>query len=574
MCGILGGDRPDWDYEQAAAAMRHRGPDAQEIVRMEGFVLGFMRLAIIDLSQDAMQPMFTCDKRVGMVFNGEIYGYKKLRARLEGMGYRFRSQSDTEAALYAYMEWGDRFVHHIDGMFAIAIYDKRAGEIHLFRDHAGIKPIYYYYDGRCFGFASELKGICAMCGSSALQIDTTALYDYLIYQYIPDPKSLYRNVRKLEPAHKLVYDIKSKKIREISRYWSLPVNTQKSGKADALQARQRLRELISQSVREQLVADVPVGSFLSGGVDSSVVTYEAGRRSRDFTSFTLGFPEKAYDESPFASLAAEAFGIPLRRLEMDRDAFSALYPLLRQWYDEPFGDSSAFSNYMISKHIREHVKVALTGDGGDEVFGGYKRYQIFSDKAKGSFNNKLLSDMYKRSGWDRYLPYRINRAFYDDVEEYAYVSGFIGEPRIRANDKQVRRTLGIPDDYDVYWHFRKYYHRDLPRITMAQYIDFHCYLPCAMLTKVDRTSMAVSLEARVPLLDRRVVEYAFSLPQDSRCTPGELKKILKDAYRQRVPDAILFRPKKGFTTPEGYYKRLGFSFRERVLRDLWKIRVT
>lgn len=573
MCGILGGNFSKWNYEKALQTIKHRGPDAQRIVRKEDFTLGFARLSVIDLSDNGMQPMFTDDGKIGIVFNGEIYGYQLLRDKLEKCGYCFRSTSDTEVILYAYCEWGDRFIDEIDGMFAIAIYDGNLKEIHLFRDRTGIKPLYYFADGNRFAFSSELKGITSLCDDYSFKIDQTAIYDYLIYQYIPDPKTMYQNVYKLEPATEVIYSLKKQKIELIGQYWEVKINSAKSGKVNEAEAAAHLEDLIQQSVKEQIVADVPVGTFLSGGVDSSVITYEISKLNQGIAAFSMGFEEKTYDETPFAEQLAEYLQIPFYRYEMKKDDFDKIYCDLKTWYDEPFGDSTAYPNYLISKSIRQHVTVALSGDGGDEIFGGYTRYKLFDAIERKNYNSVFLSKVYKKLGWDKYLPISVNRRFYDDVEEYAYVSGFRLCGRLAGKELEVKHILGINADYDPLWHFRKFYHRDLPRISMAQCIDFHSYLPCGMLTKVDRTSMAVSLEVRVPFLDRRIVEYAFSLPEQVRCTSEELKKVLKDAYKEKIPSDILYRKKKGFTTPELYYKKLDREFRERVLRDLWGIKI-
>ena len=273
MCGILGGNNSRWDYKKGIESMSHRGPDGIRIDSMEDFTLAFARLAIIDLSVNGMQPMFSIDGQVGIVFNGEIYGYQKLKKELEKKGYRFRSTTDTEVILNAYIEWGEKFVTRVDGMFGMAIYDKRDGMIRLFRDRVGIKPLYYYYDGVNFGFSSELKGIVNMCNTVSLQVDYTAVYDYLNYIYIPEPKTYYKNVYKMLPGHRVIFDIKSKRIVKDSDYWKLNVNSNQASERKQSDIVEELKELIKVSVREQMIADVPVGTFLSGGVDSSIITY-------------------------------------------------------------------------------------------------------------------------------------------------------------------------------------------------------------------------------------------------------------------------------------------------------------
>ena len=272
MCGILGGSKKIWDYESGIKSISHRGPDMRRVLREDRFSLAFARLSILDFSDAGMQPMTSMDGKVSIVYNGEIYGYVKLKARLEKK-YRFVSSSDTEVILSAYMEYGDAFIDHIDGIFAIAIYDRRNQTIRLFRDRVGVKPLYYFYDGRNFGFASELKAIEHMLDTEKLELDYTAIYDYLSFAYVPTPKTMYRNVRQLKPAHKLVYRIADQRISKQRKYWDFNVNDQIGRYRKDETLAEELRALVHKSVHEQMVADVPVGTFLSGGVDSSVVTY-------------------------------------------------------------------------------------------------------------------------------------------------------------------------------------------------------------------------------------------------------------------------------------------------------------
>ncbi|HOY10821.1 MAG TPA: asparagine synthase (glutamine-hydrolyzing), partial [Candidatus Omnitrophota bacterium] len=331
MCGIIGGTKNTWDYDGAIKILRHRGPDSQRIKDFGNFTLAFVRLAIIDLSPMADQPMSSEEAQVHIVFNGEIYGFKRLREQLISQGYHFLTHSDTEVLLKAYLFWGDNFVEHIDGMFAIAILDQRSQKIKLFRDRPGIKPLYYLFNGTDFAFASELKGIKALCRDQDFKYDNTAIYDYLTYKYIPDPKSLYKNVYKLSPAHQLTYDISTHSIIENKPFWRLSV-PQNPGPMALHSATTRLRDLIKESVADQMVADVPVGFFLSGGMDSSVVVAESSFVSSHLNTFSIGFDDPRYTETTYAKIIADRFRTNHFSKTLTYSDNSALLNKLPGWY--------------------------------------------------------------------------------------------------------------------------------------------------------------------------------------------------------------------------------------------------
>lgn len=566
MCGILGGNNQSWNYIKGIESMKHRGPDGTKVARMDEFCLAFTRLAVIDLSDNGMQPMFSKDKQVGIVYNGEIYGYQKLRRQLEKKGYQFSSTSDTEVILNAYLEYGEKFVTKIDGMFAIAIYDKRegrSGTVRLYRDRLGIKPLYYYYDGKNFGFSSELKGIVNMCSDISLQIDNTAIYDYLNYIYIPEPKTMYQNTYKLLPAHRLVFDVYSQKIIKNGAYWKLEINGTRGPQRKQEDLICEVRELVQQSVKEQMIADVPVGVFLSGGVDSSIITYESNQINPQVESFSIGFHETPYNELNYARQLADRYQIRRNEKIFDRDIFHANFDSLKEWYDEPFADTSAFPTYLVSKEAREKVVVVLTGDGSDEVFGGYARYGVLEEKEqKGGYDNILISRLYCRLSKERKYDWK----YLDSLSLYRNNIA----PALAETDENLRKRLEIPKDYDKLWYFRKYYKKDLPAVTRMQYLDLKTYLPSDILTKVDRVSMAVSLESRVPFLNRKIVEFAFSLSQEDRCPGGEGKGLLKKAYEPVINKEILYRTKQGFGMPAQYFRRR-MSVQEELLGKLWKV---
>lgn len=569
MCGILGGNIRNWDYEKGIERIRHRGPDGQKVVEYGDCVLGFARLAIMDLSENAMQPLESQDDNVVILFNGEIYGFHSLRNTLMKK-YVFKTKSDTEVVLYAYIEYGDKFIEYIDGMFVIVIYDKRIKQIKLYRDRYGIKPLYYFYKNQQFAFASELKAFVAASGNAdVFKIDKTAIYDYLAYQYIPEPKSMYKDVYKLEPATCIHYDLVGKSIIKKEKYWRLKVCTKAHGNRKRQDVLDDIRELIKESVKNQLIADVPVGTFLSGGVDSSVITYECSRLYDGLKSFSIGFKERDYDESKYALALAEACHIENTLDVLSSGDISRMRGMLRELYDEPFADTSAYPTFIVSKLARKDVKVVLTGDGGDEVFGGYERYRSFINVRKSKFikGEQIESLCAKADCLDNGIGKWLESHFESELMSYGLLLGYFR----RNTYTSWRKKLGITDDYDIKWYLRKFYHQDLPTMTKIRYIDFKTYLPSDVLTKVDRATMSVSLEARIPFLSRNLVEYVFSLAEDEYFYDGELKTLLKKAYEDVLPkEEILYRKKKGFSIPKGYIPRGSNTIFEKLLKVEWK----
>ena len=573
MCGFFGGSDANWRYEAALEAIAHRGPDASGL-RLDGPVrVGFRRLSIIDLDAAANQPFVAADGQTWIVFNGEIYGYLRLRKTLEDLGHAFRTQSDTEVLLEAYLEWGESFLERIDGMFAIAIRDGRDGKLRLYRDRAGIKPLYYYYDGSRFAFASELKAIAVGLAAEGLETDSTALYDFLGYRYVPAPKTLYRRCFKLLPGHTLAYDPATGKATTPRPWWRLGTET----RADAItpdEAAEELRALIDASVRDQMIADVPLGFFLSGGIDSSIVVASAASAGARVSTFTIGFDADEVSETPYARLVAERFATDHHERILLRDAAQDLLPCLKAWFDEPFGDDSAIPTYLVSKLAREHVTVVLTGDGSDEVFGGYSTYPRYVRYARwpawpAVFDRatvRLRTRLHRRNPLSRMLRV-LETGLSKDIDLWAKIMhGMAPGAKTR-----YREAFGLARDYDDWWHYREHWREDLPLRTRLQYLDFHTYLPGCILTKVDRTSMAVSLEARVPLLSQRLIEFSFSLPETIRWHGGAGKGLLKHAYRGILPAEILARRKKGFGVPRYYLGDLGrgVPLPEHILRRLF-----
>lgn len=574
MCGILGGNNLNWDFEKGIKAISHRGPDGFKIMTSNKLVLAFTRLAIMDLSNKAMQPMVSEDGNVYLLFNGEIYGYNNLKNILRKK-YNFETTSDTEVIMKAYLEYGDAFIDKIDGMFAIAIYDKRDNKARLFRDRSGIKPLYYYYDGRCFAFSSEIKGVKEAANDVNWIVDNTALFDFLIYRYIPEPKSIYRHLYKLPPASYLVFNLNNNKIESIGRYWKIKVNSNAQRKRKTEDLDEELRYLINESVKEQIVADVPIGTYLSGGIDSSIITYECNKLLPGIQAFTIGFAEKKYDETEYAVMMVDKYHINCRQEILNKKMIDGIKGNMKKWYDEPFADTSAYPTYIISQIARENVTVVLTGDGGDELFGGYERYKRFEQR----FPSYKIDNLKFEQIAEKLVSGKILPGFFYEKYCLSHLSVYARILGIQASDKyQVfLKKLDLPNDYDYLWYLKKYYNPDLPPITRMRYLDYKTYLPSDILTKVDRTSMAVSLETRVPFLNQKVIEFAFSLSDEECCGQGCLKGVLKSAYRGIIPEEILHRKKRGFSIPPIYLQkeRRNRLLFEGILKnewtELWKI---
>jgi asparagine synthase (glutamine-hydrolysing) len=573
VCGFIGGTELSWDYRAALRSIAHRGPDA-DALRLDGPVkVGFRRLSIIDLSAGANQPMQDADGSTWLVFNGEIYGYRALRAELLRLGCSFRTSSDTEVVLRAYLQWGEAFIDRIDGMFAIALWDGRERRLKLFRDRPGIKPLYYYHDGRKFAFASELKAIEICCRGEHLGIDGSALYDFLGYRYVPAPKTLYRNCFKLLPAHAVVFDPATGHLGEPRRYWSIAI-PEKPRRPPLGECCEELRALIDAAVDDQMIADVPVGFFLSGGVDSSVVVASAARAGRRVSTFSIGFDSDAASETPYAREVAEHFNTEHHERILSQSDAEELLPRLRAWFDEPFADESALPTFLVSKVARERVTVVLTGDGGDEVFGGYRTYPRFARYARwpswppafDALAYRLRQPLDRRNPVARILTL-LETAFSEGPRLWAKIMAGMPE----AAKRSYKAEFEIPNDYDDWWHYRAYWRDDLPLRTRLQLVDFQTFLPDLVLTKVDRVSMAVSLEARVPLLDRRLIEFSFALDEDLRYFGDEPKGLLRHAYRGILSDRILDRRKKGFGIPRYYMKDVsgGRVIQEHILQSLF-----
>jgi asparagine synthase (glutamine-hydrolysing) len=505
-----------------AARLAHRGPDGEGTF---GEILGFRRLAIIDL-QTGAQPMKGCGD-CWLVFNGEIYNYRELRARLAS--HAFRTQSDSEVILHLYEEKGPECLRELDGMFAFAIWDQKAGTLFAARDRMGKKPFVYWHEGGRFRFASEIAALDA-----PRTLDRAALAHYLAFGYIPAPLTIWREVRKLPPAHRLRFD--GREVR-IERYWEPRLEP---GEGSEDEVAERLFAAMARAVRKRRMADVPLGAFLSGGLDSSIV---AGLLSQmgPARTFSISFREEGFDETPYAREAARHFRTEHREFEVRPDAAEVL-PLLVERYGEPFGDASAIPTYDVARRTAEHVKVALSGDGGDELFGGYRRYEAIARMARlRRWPAPLLA-----AGAVALRPWRTN--YGERVRRMLATSraplGEVYEGLVTIFTAPMRKALGVEEAADGPLA-AAFAGAGSDPVAAASFADLVTYLPGDILAKVDIASMACGLEVRCPFLDAEVVELALRMPAGLR--PG--KRVLRRAFRGLVPRAILERGKMGFGLP-------------------------
>ena len=576
MCGIvgIGGKPPEPDRRwlaQARDAMKHRGPDdAGEWWSPDDRVgLAHRRLSIIDLSPLGHQPMHLPERGLSVVFNGEIYNYRALRDELAGLGFVFQSHSDTEILLAAYAAWGEGCLARFNGMFAFALYDAPLDRLFLARDRAGEKPLFYHLTNGCLQFASELKALLAN-PANPRRIDAEALDCYLAMGYVPGERCMLQGYNKLPPAHALRFDLQSGAV-QVWRYWHVPELAPVPEPLDEAALLDELESLLEDAVHDQMVADVPVGVLLSGGVDSSLVTAMAVRASSQVQTFTIGFPGHGkLDETEHARLIARHFGTHHTEL-MAEDATADLLPRLARQFDEPMVDSSMIPTFLVSQLVRQHCTVALGGDGGDELFGGYGHYS-------------RLQWMRQNLGW---MPYALRRGIALSAEKCLPV-GFKGRnwaqglgldldnglPLIAScfDATTRRRLLKAQTDWPLVAEaVRKDRVPENPDLLQrGTRMDFANYLAEDILVKVDRASMLSSLEMRAPLLDYRLIEFAFGkVPSRLKATATEKKILLKRLTARILPPEFDQQRKQGFSIPLGEWLKggaFGKLFND-VLRD-------
>jgi len=579
MCGIAGffAARPDRKLDEChqialdmASRLAHRGPDDEGswAEAQAGVALGHRRLAILDLSEEGHQPMHSQDGRYVLVFNGEIYNFQELRRELETDGHTFRGHSDTEVMLAGFCEWGfrpalERFV----GMFALALWDRQTRKLHLARDRVGEKPLYYGWAGDTLVFGSELRALQAhpdWCG----RVDRQALALLVRYGYIAAPHSIFENTYKLLPGHALTLnlaEIRARRLGTSTAYWSAHAIAEAGAtqpfKGSEEEASRHLVSLLQQSVAQQMIADVPVGAFLSGGIDSSlVVALMQAQSRRPVKSFSIGFEEKGFNEAEFAKAVARHLGTDHTELYVQSKELQQVIPTLPSIYDEPFADSSQIPTAVLCRLARQHVTVSLSGDGGDELFGGYNRYQE-------------AQWLWKLTGWvpgpfrrmARHLKHvsraGLNMPFTPDAVRPALNRLWnLSDILSGSTDRALYDLLMTPNRLPHPWLKKAQepptqrdevanWHRLPELLQRMMCLDLTSYLPNDILVKVDRAAMSVSLETRIPLLDHRIIEFAWSLPISFKVQRNQGKWLLREVLHQYVPRALVDRPKRGFGAP-------------------------
>ena len=568
MCGIAGFVGFQIPTEEAARrvramcdAIRHRGPDADGYHVADGVALGMRRLSSIDV-EGGRQPIYNEDRSVAVVFNGEIYNHHALRQELEASGHRFRTHSDTEVLVHLYEDHGPEMVSRLHGMFAFAIWDSRERSLLVARDRTGMKPLSYLESPEGLVFCSELRSLYAL-QPDRLRVSPGAVMQYLAFGYVPDPSSIFAGVKKLPPGHLLSW--KAGKVTEVRRYWTPPSPI--AAAVNEKELVETIRIKLDAAVKSHLESEVPLGAFLSGGLDSSTVVALMGRHaSGRVRTFSIGFDEAEFDESAAARAVAEDLGTEHTELIL-RPNVDEMFEAIAAMFDEPFADSSAIPTFAVAQLARQSVTVALSGDGGDELFGGYSRYQqtLRHGVEGGGKLGRLLSalglmlphifpgrnrlvDM-GRSRWGRYaatvvLPLRLDEGGVARADQPGG-AGYV------ADQLRAWIPLELSDDFAA---------------AMMQ-VDLQTYLPGDILTKVDRTSMAVSLEARVPLLDFGLVDFALQIPGTGRVTTEESKRLFRRAIKGIVPESVLAQPKRGFAIPLGSWFRGPLRHRIEALRN-------
>lgn len=560
MCGIAGIVDAANDSVDAVTIHRmcqsivHRGPDDEGVFVKPGVGLGMRRLSIIDLA-GGHQPIFNEDRSIWLVFNGEIYNFPELRRELEQRGHRFYTESDTEVIVHLYEEHGADCVQKLRGMFAFALYDERRRRLLLARDRLGIKPLHYAVaNGRLF-FGSEIKAILAVAPELA-EPDSSALLQYFYFGYVPDPLTAFSAIKKLPPGHILEFEKGNITIRQ---YWDFPKYGTHSPSSEE-ECLEHLEHLLAEAVRIRLISDVPLGALLSGGTDSStVVALMARAASGPVKTFAIGFQQADFNEAPYARVVAQRFGTEHHELILDPDVVQTVETLTRT-LEEPFGDSSMLPTYYVSCLARRHVTVALSGDGGDEAFAGYDRYRMhlrdrsleWMPQSTRNFYRKHIHGLvpYKVPG--RNLAYSISLPWQERYIEGVSLKPFQREMSLLSED------FAKAGEDDAFAQFRDYLKRapSDDALGCVLYLDSKTYLPGDILTKVDRMSMASSLEARVPILDHVFLEWVTGLAPQSKLRGRDQKYLLKKlAERLGVPKEVLHRPKQGFALPLRHWMR-------------------
>jgi len=561
MCGICGklsfdGSPVDAGLiEEMTSVLQHRGPDDCGIFLKDNLGLGHRRLSIIDLSERGKQPMPNEDESIWVVFNGEIYNFPDLRKLLISKGHQFRSNTDTETLIHLYEEYDIDCLQYLRGMYAFAIWDDRRNRLFLARDRVGKKPLYYYKDDKRFIFASEIKAILKD-KQIERQPDMLAIHHYLTYQFVPSPLTAFKGIKKLPPAHFLLVQDGNVVVKD---YWNITYNHKIKEPKDVII--DTLKEKLKESVRIRLISDVPLGAFLSGGIDSSVIVFLMSRIMKEpVKTFSVGFEDYEYNELPYARMIAEKYGTEHKEFILKPKAIEVL-PKIVWHYNEPFADVSAIPTYYISKVAREYVKVVLNGDGGDELFAGYDRYLVssFANKLEIVLRPYVVKTILKLirkipQGSSRYNIIWIIKRFLQgyenppEIRHATWLCNFDNESKRNIYTDDFAQEVGNADSLEI---LRKLFDSAEADSFLEKmlYTDFMMYLPDDLLTKVDVASMANSIEVRSPFLDQEFVELMASVPAEFKLKGFTLKYLLKEAFKNKLPDAILNRRKMGFAVP-------------------------
>jgi asparagine synthase (glutamine-hydrolysing) len=566
MCGITGVyafSEIGRDYlgkiQASTDAIEKRGPDSQGHFYYDKCALGHRRLAILDLTADGAQPMTDESGRYTIVFNGEIFNFPALKKKLIDKGYPFFSATDTEVLLKLYITEGRDFLKRLNGFFVFALYDKEEDSLFIARDRMGVKPLLIYKDEDKLIFASEMKALLAF--GISRKIDYTSLYQYLQLNYIPGPASIFKGVKKLEPGHYLYI----KKNRVVKKAWYHIPYDKKKAKNNPLSYEQQQKELVTlmdQSVQRRLISDVPLGAFLSGGIDSSVIVALASRHTQQLNTFSIGYKDEPFfDETRYARLVADKYKTNHTVFSLtNQDLYDHLFDVL-DYTDEPFADSSALAVYILSRETRNKVTVALSGDGADELFAGYNKHMGEYKVRQGGVAAEAVTALSPL--WEL-LPKSRNSAFGNKIRQFQrFAEGMTSSAKGRyynwaslADENEAKAILSKKSRLQVarsIYRKRKrqileHIHQD-GDINEVLYTDMHLVLQNDMLVKVDMMSMANSLEVRTPFLDYKVVNFAFSLPESSKIDSKMKKKIVQDAFRPLLPEELYKRPKQGFEVP-------------------------
>jgi asparagine synthase (glutamine-hydrolysing) len=538
MCGIYGATIPysDGVIREKMARINFRGPDYTGIERYNQVVFAHNRLAIIDLDARSNQPFSYLHLHI--IFNGEIYNYKDIRKELEAKNYQFRTSSDTEVICAAYLEYGAECLKRFNGMYAFVIYDTLKNELFGARDRFGKKPFYYAHEHGTFEFASQPSQISI---DRDLSVDEDAISQYLIWGYVPEPQSIWQNVKQLPAANYFTYNLKSDKLK-ITEYWTLDYGWKNKFTGSYEEAKEALELIIADAVKIRMNADVPLGVFLSGGIDSSLVAALATKEIDHVKTFSIKFNEKGFDESAYANQVAKHLGTDHHTIECNYDDGIQLIENFNRYYDEPFADSSAIPTMLLSKSTRAHVTVALSGDAGDEAFLGYHRYKWI----------KQVSGLF-------YAPHAVRKAFAGLINQspsYRHKLIAMGISMEDVEKLYVKMFGNMENSWVKQPDLAKYNplmhiltNPSKPLLERVSDFDIKTYLNGDINTKVDRASMAFSLESRSPLMDYRVIEFSRTLPTEFKYTGGNQKRILKDLLFEHVPAHMFDRPKAGFTMP-------------------------